>query len=392
MSENKQKVLIVHNYYQIPGGEDTVVANEKKMLEDHGHEVVLYTRHNSELKTLSKFNKLLLPISTVFNFRSYKEIKKIIKEEKIDIVHVHNTLNVISPSVYYAAFACHTPVVQTIHNFRLLCPGATFYRDEHICEDCVTKGLGCAVKHSCYRGNRVQTLACVISTWFHRMLGVYGKLNYICLTAFNKDKLLQLKQIKEESIFVKPNFVSKSEKIVPYNERKNQFVYVGRLDKLKGVDFLLETWKEFCADEFRLVICGTGPLDEWCRAYVEKHGLYNVEFKGFVENKIARKMIGESKALILPTQWYEGFPMTIVESYSVGTPVIGSDLGNTGSLIEEDKSGWKFAVDSKEELVTALKKAQKATKGLESSYIEKYSEENNYMQLREIYETCCNHN
>ena len=105
MSERNPKVLIVHNYYQIPGGEDTVVANEKKLLEDHGHEVILYTRHNSELKTLSKIQKLLLPISTIFNFQTYKDVKKIIREEKIEIVHVHNTLNLISPSVYYAAFA-----------------------------------------------------------------------------------------------------------------------------------------------------------------------------------------------------------------------------------------------------------------------------------------------
>lgn len=139
---------MVHNYYQIPGGEDTVVANEKKMLEEHGHKVVLYTRNNAELKTMNLLQKMLLPFTTIFNPKTYREIKKIIKKEKIDIVHVHNTLNLVSPSVYYAAKAMKVPVVQTIHNFRLLCPGATFYRDGHICEDCVSKGLMCAVKHN----------------------------------------------------------------------------------------------------------------------------------------------------------------------------------------------------------------------------------------------------
>ena len=392
MSDRKKKVLIVHNYYQIPGGEDTVVANEKKLLEDNGHEVVLYTRHNSELKSLSKIQKILLPVSTIFNIQTYREIKKIIREEQIDIVHVHNTLNLISPSVYYSAFSCHVPVVQTIHNFRLLCPGATFYRAEHICEDCVTKGLVCAVKHSCYRDSKLHTLACVISTGFHRLIGTYKKLNYICLTEFNKEKLLQLKQIRREAVFVKPNFVDKADEIVPYNQRKKQFVYVGRLDKLKGIDFLLKTWGEFVSDDYQLVICGTGPLEKWCREYVQTYQLKNVEVKGFVENKNAKKIIGESKGLILPTQWYEGFPMTIVESYSVGTPVIGSNLGNTGSLIEEGKSGWKFDADSKEQLCDALRKAMETTKGLERDFVEKYSAESNYEQLREIYETCCNHN
>lgn len=206
----KQNVLIVHNYYQIPGGEDTVVANEKKLLEDHGHLVLLYSRHNSEIKRMSILRKLCLPFTTVFNLRTYREVKDIIREKKIDIVHVHNTLNLISPAVYYAALECGVPVVQTVHNFRLLCPGGTFYRDGHICEDCISKGLGCAVRHSCYRNNRLQTIACVISTCLHRMTGIYGKINYICLTEFNKEKLLLLNQKKQiidpQKVFVKPNF------------------------------------------------------------------------------------------------------------------------------------------------------------------------------------------
>ena len=133
----KQNILIVHNYYQIPGGEDTVVANEKKMLEKHGHKVTLYSRNNAELKKMPRLRKIFLPITTVFNPRTYRDIKKLIKQENIEVVHVHNTLNLVSPAVYYAARRMKVPVVQTIHNFRLLCPGATFYRDGHICEDCV---------------------------------------------------------------------------------------------------------------------------------------------------------------------------------------------------------------------------------------------------------------
>lgn len=209
---SKKRILIVHNYYQTPGGEDTVVANEKKMLEKYGHKVVLYSRSNSELKSMSKLQKLMIPLITVFNPRTYREVKKIIKEEQIDIVHVHNTLHLISPSVYYAARSIKIPVVQTIHNFRFQCPGATFYRDGHICEDCVTKGLGCAVKYSCYRDSKFQTIACVINTMFHRMTGIYEKINYICLTEFNKEKLLQLNRpgkrqiIDPIKVFIKPNF------------------------------------------------------------------------------------------------------------------------------------------------------------------------------------------
>lgn len=383
---------MVHNYYQIPGGEDTVVANEKKLLEEHGHEVVLYTRHNSELKEFSKVQKLLLPFSTVFNLRTYREVKALIRKEKIDIVHVHNTLNLVSPSVYYAAFHCHVPVVQTVHNFRLLCPGATFFRDGHVCEDCLSGGLFCAVKHKCYRGSRLQTLACAASTWIHRVLRTYRRLNYICLTDFNKEKLLQLKQIQKEKVFVKPNFVEEAKEIVSYEKRKDQFVYVGRLEEIKGMDVLLEAWKLLGEDAPELLLCGKGPMEDWCRRFITDNHLKQVKLLGFLPNEKVREIIGESRALVLPTQVYEGFPMTIAEAYACGTPVIGSDLGNTGSLIEEGKSGLKFSYRSPESLAEAVRKAEKTFSGLEADVIKKYSAESNYRQLRKIYEACGNHN
>lgn len=384
MEDRKQKVLIVHNYYQIPGGEDTVVANEKKMLEEHGHKVVLYSRNNSEIKEMSKLQKLKLPFTTIFNPRTYKDIKKLIKEENINVVHVHNTLNLISPAVYYAALSCKVPVVQTIHNFRLLCPGATFYRDGHICEDCVQQGLKCAVKHGCYRDSKVQTLICVVSTIFHRMTGIYGKINYICLTEFNKQKLLELKQIKEKQVFVKPNFVDCKEKFVPEEQRENQFVFAGRLDKLKGIDILLKAWKEMGTEAPKLIVCGTGPMEDWCRKFSDDNKV-NVEFRGFVPNAEVLKIVAKSKALILPTQWYEGFPISIVEAFSVGTPVLCSDLGNAGSVVTEGIAGYKFNATSIKNIATVVGKCGNLYNSTWIEYGNKYTEVKNYNKLYEIY-------
>ena len=383
----KQKVLIVHNYYQIPGGEDTVVANEKKMLEEHGHEVILYSRHNSELKEMNKLQKFFLPIDTIFNLKTYREIKTIVKKEKIDIVHVHNTLNLISPSVYYASRACNVPVVQTIHNFRLLCPGATFYRDGHICEDCVGYSLYCAVKHKCYRNSRIQTLACVVSTKFHRLTGIYGKINYICLTEFNKEKLLELKQIQKDMVFVKPNFVESDGKIIPVEKRENRFIFVGRLDKLKGVDIMLEAWKQIGKDAPELMICGTGAMEEWCKDFIQDNKINNVKMLGFVPNQEIRKLVAYSKALILPTQWYEGFPMSIAESFSVGTPVLCSDLGNSGNLVIDGINGFKFKFDSSIGLIESVEQLCNCFKIYEETlndYKSKYTEEHNYKILKKF--------
>lgn len=382
MSEKeKQKVLIVHNYYQIPGGEDAVVANEKKLLETHGHEVVLYTRDNKEINEMTKFQKLFLPFATIYNPRTSKEIKKIIQEKKVDIVHVHNTLNLISPAVYYAAIKCKIPVVQTIHNFRLLCPGATFYRNGKICEDCLNKGLGCAVKHGCYRGSKAQTLICVISSCIHRFTKIYGKINYITLTEFNKEKLLQLKQIREEKVFVKPNFVELGE---ASNERKG-FIFAGRLDELKGIRTLIEAWKLMGDDAPQLTIYGTGPLEGWCATQINEYKL-NIEMKGFVPNENVKTFISKSQALILPTLWYEGFPMSIVEAYSVGTPVICSNIGNSGSVVEDGVSGWKFETGNPKELVEKIQNWSDISESVKQVYQDKYTAKENYKRLYEIYE------
>lgn len=385
--EQTSTVLIVHNYYQIPGGEDTVVANEKEMLERYGHTVILYTRNNLELKEFGKKQKLLLPFTTIYNLRTSREIKTLIREKKIDLVHVHNTLNLISPSVYYAALSMGVPVVQTVHNFRLLCPNALFYRDEHVCEDCISKGLVCAVKHNCYRGNKLQTLAYVLTMKIHRILKTYAKIDYICLTEFNRQKLLNLKQIKKDRIFVKPNFVKSIREFVPKEERAEYLIFAGRLDKLKGVDLLLKAWKKMDRSAPELLICGVGPMEEWCRDFIEENNI-PARMLGFVSNIEVRNLIAYSKALIFPTQCYEGFPMSIVEAFSVGTPVISSDIGNAGNVVVEGVSGYKFQKDSADSLIAAVDRLKKMPTLYDSTfktYRDKYTEPINYTTLMSIY-------
>ena len=386
---NKQKVLLVHNYYKIPGGEDTVVANEKKLLEENGHEVVLYTRDNREIERFSVIGKMLLPVRAVFNRKTYRDVIRIIREQHIDVVHVHNTLTLISPSVYYAALKCKIPVVQTVHNFRLICPAATLYRDGHICEDCLSKGLRCAVKHNCYRGSKLQTILSVAILKYHRMRGIYKRISYICLTEFNKTLLAQHAPVCADRIYVKPNFTfdEGGGKIVPFRERDRQFVFVGRLDRLKGIDKILKVWKELGDKAPNLIVCGTGPMEEWCRAFVTENELKNVELRGQVDHAAAVELMARSLAVVFPTQWYEGFPMTIAEAYSVGTPVIGPDMGNAGDLIEDGVTGWKYAPSSMQAFKAAMEKAQQQDICMQTyeRYLGSYSDRSNYTKLSEIY-------
>lgn len=385
----KAKILIVHNYYQIPGGEDTVVANEKKLLEEHDHDVLFYSRNNSELKHFSKLQKLILPITTMFNPKTYREVKRIIRENNVDIVHVHNTLNLVSPSVYYAAFSCKIPVVQTIHNFRLLCPGATFYRDGHICEECVSKGLSCAVRHRCYRGSRLQTFVCVMSTWLHRRLGTYRKLNYIFLTEFNRNKLLLLNKLNKkqlidpERVFVKPNFTYPAA-----TEKKNgeHYLFIGRIEEIKGADRIAEAFSQM--PDKRILFAGTGTLLEDLK---EKYrDCSNVIFLGFMDRKSLDMLLSKAKAVIVDSQWYETFGMIVIEAYAAGVPVIVGDIGNVGDLVISNETGVKFRYNSTKELIDAVGIFEKADREWQDSckytFEKRYSPEHNIDILNSVYE------
>lgn len=385
--EQKQRVLQVHNYYKVPGGEDSVVANEKRLLEEHGHTVFLYSRSNKEMEAFSIVRKLLLPFTSLFSLHTYHEVKRLIREENIDIVHVHNTLSLVSPSVYYAAFSCKVPVVQTLHNFRMLCPAATFLREGKICEDCVDKGLGCAVRYSCYRGSKLQTLMSVIILKFHRILGTYKRLNYICLTEFNRKKFLQLnKGVKEcidaKRVFVKANFVRIPE--IELFDRKEQYIYIGRLEEAKGIYILLEAWRAF--PKKPLLVCGSGPEEEKIRDFIERNQMHQVELRGQCTHEEVLRLLSESKALLMPTLWYEGQPMVIMEAYAVGTPVIASDIGNSGNMVLPGVSGMKFTCGDAQDLRKAVTKLENI-KGWDtrSLYEKMYSVEKNYMILQDIY-------
>lgn len=390
---------MVHNHYQIMGGEDIVVENEKNLLEEHGHKVILYTRDNSEIVNWGLAQKLKLPINAVFSIKTYCDIRYLIKSEKIDIVHVHNTLNLISPSVYYAAFSCDIPVIQTLHNFRLLCPAGTLFRKCTICEKCVTSGLRYSIIHRCYRNSLSQSLLCAFILSLYRNLKLYKKLTYICLTDFNKNKILMLNQrrlnILQDSIYVKPHFTVDRNSVIPYNLRRKEIVYIGRLDETKGIKLLFKAWnkieKNSQYESISLVICGSGPLGTWCKSFIDNNDIKRICMKGHVKHEELFDIIAKALATIMPTQLYEGFGMNVIESFSCGTPVIGSNLGNVGSLIKEGYNGWKFQHNSIDSLIDAIGKIEDIVDSTYKDYLNNYTPEINYRELIRIYQLVCNY-
>ncbi len=383
----KEKVLIVHNYYRIPGGEDVVVANEKRMLEEHGHEVITYFKNNDDARDAKSLGKIGLAFTALFSLGTYRDICKIIEKNKIDILHVHNTVALVSPAAYIAGINMGIPVVQTVHNMRLVCPNGVCYVKDHVCENCLKYGLKASLVHNCYRGSKIQTAVMALTMHLQRLIRTYSYLNYICLTEFNKEKLMTIKQVRPNRIFIKPNFTKQEHELVPYSLRKKQIVYAGRLEKKKGVELLLQAWMKLGDKAPKLIICGTGDIEEWCYEYIENNELKSVQLLGQVPNDEVKRLIGESMAMIHPTQLYEGFPMTIAESYSMGTPIIASDIGNVGSLVIEGVTGVKFKSNSVVDMAKAVERFMDNPVELPPEYLTMYSEDNNYNMLKNIYES-----
>lgn len=385
---SKKKILMVHNYYQIGGGEHAVFKNEVELLRKNGHEVIEYTRRNDELK--ESFLKLLIsPFTTIWSFKTYFEVKKIIKNEKIDIVHCHNTFPLISPSVYYAAIHANIPVVQTIHNFRFLCPNGSFFCKGKVCEKCNEKwNFNDAIKNKCYRNSKIQTIILVAMLKFHRLLGTYKKISYIFLTDFNRSKFSKLINIDSDQVFIKPNFINQQTISYVVNDNKT-FIYFGRLDKGKGIIELVTLWKDIDTS-YQLHIFGSGECEDEVKKLTKNET--NIKLFGFRPQQEIFEDLVNGGILITPYIWYEGFPMNISECLSLGVPIISSNVGNACDLVLKSKSGVCFDVHDVHSLKKAMNKVLENkmvfSNNAKAYFYNNLTDSSNYKRIIEIYDKC----
>lgn len=367
-----RRILLIHTRYRLPGGEDAVFEAERAMLEQSGHTVTVYERSNGEAAGL--FPKLLLPFRAVFSFKAMREVRALIRKNQIELVHVHNTLLVTSPSVFWACRKEGVPVVQTLHNFRLFCPNGVLLRQGKVCEDCPHHSLFCAVRHACYRGSRAESLVCAAVYAVHRMLGTYRHVSLITPTEFDRDKLLEFNRLHPvfdpARLYVKPNPVSVTlpeGAPYPFAARKNQIVYAGRLEELKGLRTVIEAWKLLAGDPGapRLVLAGDGPLEAWVR---ENAGP-NVEIAGRLAPGDLHALMAESRAVVAASLCYESFALVPAEAHLLGTPVLASALGNVGASVTEGFDGLTFAPGDAADLARAVRALPDALAGMDPGAI-----------------------
>ena len=395
MEKSSYNILLVHCHYRLAGGEDAVFADERAMLESHGHQVFTYERTNEG-------GALAMGMEAVFSFKTWREVRALIRRHHIDIVHVHNTLLTVSPSVFWAARSLGVPVVQTLHNFRLFCPNGVLLRAGKVCEDCPRRkgGLWQAVRHRCYRDSLAQSAVCAFVYAFHRLLGTYRWVNLITLTDFDKQKLLEFNTLHRvfdpRRLFVRPNTADAGEElppVIPWQERKNQIVFAGRLEELKGLRTAVEGWQRLAKDPDApdLLLVGDGPLEEWVR----QQAVPKVRLLGRMSRQDLHALFAGSRAVLAPSLCYESFALVPAEAHVMGTPVIASDLGNVGAMVRPGVDGLRFAPGDPDALADAVRALPGFGRTADLCAIRAaaraaFGPEDNYRRLMEIYRAVLN--
>lgn len=383
----QMRILMLHNHYRLPGGEDTVFDSEAQLLEAHGHEVIRYTRHNDEVEGM---RTLTLARDLLWSRRTYQDLSAIIREKRPDIVHAHNIFPLISPSAYSSARDAGIPVVQTLHNFRLVCANGHLFRNGRFCKDCVgSPGMWPALVHKCYRGSIAATAGVVGMVQYHRIVGTWRDLVdvYIAMSDLARDTLIH-GGLPRGRIVVKPNFVDDWEE-APYAESRDCFLYVGRLTEEKGVNSLLEAWDDYPGLP-PIVIVGDGPL----RGEVEKavgRGA-QVSWRGTLSRKEVRSLLHRSAVLIFPSLTYEGCPMVIIEALAAGVPVICSAGGAAAVMIKAGHTGLHFrpgdGMALREQVLWACRNPmaiRSMGRNARTAYEEQFTPELNYRLLLNAY-------
>jgi glycosyltransferase involved in cell wall biosynthesis len=375
------RVLLVHNFYTRPGGEDVMFRAEGELLRANGVEILEYTEHN---RRINQHGRVALAIRSVWSWESYARLKQKISEFHPDIAHFHNTFPLISPSAYYACKEFAVPVVQTLHNFRLVCPAATLYRSGAVCEKCIDKKFPWpGIYHQCYHASALQTAVISTLIFTHGLLRTWERAvdALIVLTNFAKAKF-RAAGFPEEKLFLKPNFVEDHNASVIPKHRDRFFVYAGRLTSEKGIGTLYEAWRTIDAP---IYVFGNGSLP----------GIQSTErfrLMDYAERQTVSSYLRRAQALIFPSEWYEGFPVILAEAFASSLPVIAAGMGSHAEIVEDRKTGLHFRPGDAGHLASQvewlLQNPQEQARMAENArreYEQKYTPEKNLRILTDIY-------
>lgn len=388
----KMKILICHSFYRQPGGERRAVELQRQLLERRGHRVLLYARDHGDVETSTRGQRLRLAADAVYNRRTVAEIRDLVRRERPDVAHVHNVFPLLSPSLYRALAAVGVPIVQTLHNYRFLCPNGLFFTQGEVCERCKTGNTLHAVRWRCYRDSRAASAVYAASLGLHRWTGTFGKIDrHLALTEFGAAKLREGGLTEASRIEVLPHFLPAPWPAPTEPARNPRYVlYLGRLSYEKGIDLLLDAFTEPLGCE--LWIAGQGPAQEALRRVCDERGLSRVRFLGFVTGGRKRRLLNRAWATAMPSRVYETFGLSVMESLAAGVPSLVSRHGALPEVCREGVEGLAFRPGDAADLRRGLRAllndpdlrarlAANARRGAE----ERFSEDAHANQLFAIY-------
>jgi glycosyltransferase involved in cell wall biosynthesis len=385
------KILLVHNFYKSDGGEDVVFRSECELLRAAGHDVTTYTRSNNEIGSYGLWQRASLAPRTLWARDSYKELRRLIISSRPDVVHFHNIFPLISPAAYLACREAGVPVVQTLHNPRLLCPGATLYRNGTTCEICSGTAIAWpAIRHRCYRNSRAETSAVAAMLALHRVLGTWNKQvdRYIVATEFFSERFARA-GLPRDKIRVKPHFVPRSRQ--PGNRSGEYALFVGRLAAEKGVGTLLRAWRELSATPLK--VRGDGPLLSVVESAAgDPHS--QIEWVPRVSDDGLIRLFQGAAVLVWPSEGlYESFGLVAIEAFACGIPVIASNLGAMAEVVRDRVTGMHFTSGDAPDLAAKVEWAwghrgeiRAMGDAARIEYESRYTPERNYKLLIDIYE------
>ena len=357
------RVLLIHNRYRSgsPGGEDVVVEQERQLLEEAGHEVTPYLRSNDEVSLRSPSQVASLVLGMKRSQRTIRELARLISECKPDVAHIHNLFPLISSSAYEACMAAGVPIVQTLHNYRFSCIAANHFRDDAVCTRCTPHDHRAGVSAGCYRGLRLASAMvgrAVEAMWTHAVdSGAVAR--FIVLSNFARD-WLQERGVDPSQIVVKPNFIRAVSPAVRKPESSSgsrYFVFSGRLSEEKGVGVLIEAWKSL--RDHQLLVLGDGPLRPSLEAEAERYQL-PIRFAGHLPRDQAMNVMAAARGVIVPSVWFEGMPMVVLEAWAAGVPVLASRIGGLEEMLAENSLGFGFLPGDPQSLRAAVQQLVEA--------------------------------
>lgn len=379
-------ILQVHNEYRQPGGEDRVVEAEAALLRRLGHQVLQYRVSN---RSIGDHTSGYLVGTAVWNHARYLELRDLIRRGQPQVVHVHNTLPLVSPAVYYAAKAEGVAVVQTLHNYRPACGSGVLFRQGQYCGRCLGRRIPWPlVVHRCYRGSRAASTAVGVIHGVHNVVGTWKKKVdlYIALAESSRRAFTEA-GLPSERIRVKPNFVHPDPGVS--EGRSDLGLFVGRLSPEKGLRTLLAAHRQM-KEKTLTVIVGDGPMSNTVTAAArEIPGLQSV---GFQQPEVAMGLMGRALFVVVPSVWHETFGLVVVESFAKGTPVIASNIGSLADLVEHGRTGLHFRAGDAGDLARWMEWARahpdelvRMGRGARAEFEAKYTAERNYQILIDIY-------